>query len=85
MKNTIVVITSNHGSEFNETKTNSWGANTNYSRFQLQVPMIVHWPGMLPASYNHKTSHLDFSATLLQDMLGVSSNVSDYSSGRNLF
>ena len=37
--NTVVIITSNHGTEFNETKTNSWGANSNYSRYQLQVPL----------------------------------------------
>ncbi|MET2898716.1 DUF3413 domain-containing protein [Vibrio rotiferianus] len=85
LENTIVVITSNHGSEFNETKTNSWGANSNYSRYQLQVPMVVHWPGMLPAEFSHSTSHLDLSVTLLQDMLGVSSNPNEYSSGRNLF
>lgn len=85
LENTIVVITSNHGSEFNETKTNSWGANSNYSRYQLQVPMVVHWPGMLPAQFSHSTSHLDLSVTLLQDMLGVSSNPNEYSSGRNLF
>ncbi|UTZ41810.1 DUF3413 domain-containing protein [Vibrio campbellii] len=85
LANTIVVITSNHGSEFNETNTNSWGANSNYSRYQLQVPMVIHWPGMLHAEFTHSTSHLDLSVTLLQDMLGVSSNPYDYSSGRNLF
>ncbi|WP_282248849.1 DUF3413 domain-containing protein [Vibrio campbellii] len=85
LANTIVVITSNHGSEFNETNTNSWGANSNYSRYQLQVPMVIHWPGMLPAEFTHSTSHLDLSVTILQDMLGVSSNPYDYSSGRNLF
>ncbi|MGR5170759.1 DUF3413 domain-containing protein [Vibrio owensii] len=85
LADTIVVITSNHGSEFNETNTNSWGANSNYSRYQLQVPMVIHWPGMLPAEFTHSTSHLDLSVTLLQDMLGVSSNPYDYSSGRNLF
>lgn len=85
LADTIVVITSNHGSEFNETNTNSWGANSNYSRYQLQVPMVIHWPGVLPAEFTHSTSHLDLSVTLLQDMLGVSSNPYDYSSGRNLF
>ncbi|PMH40603.1 hydrolase [Vibrio sp. 10N.286.49.B3] len=82
---TIVVVTSNHGSEFNETKTNSWGSNTNYSHYQLQVPMIIHWPGKQPATYKHQSSHLDLSVTLLQDMLGVSSKASNYSSGKNLF
>ena len=82
---TIVIITSNHGTEFNETNTNSWGANTNYSRYQLQVPMVIHWPGKIASEYQHRTSHLDLSVTLLQDLLGVSSNPNDFSSGRNLY
>ena len=85
LTNTVVIVTSNHGSEFNETNTNSWGANSNYSRYQLQVPMVIHWPGRLAGDFAHSTSHLDLSVTLLQDMLGVSSNPYDYSSGRNLF
>ncbi|UYI46224.1 DUF3413 domain-containing protein [Vibrio natriegens] len=85
LTNTVVIVTSNHGSEFNETNTNSWGANSNYSRYQLQVPMVIHWPGRLAGDFTHSTSHLDLSVTLLQDMLGVSSNPYDYSSGRNLF
>lgn len=85
LENTIVVITSNHGTEFNETKTNSWGANSNYSRYQLQVPMVIYWPGKVPTTFSHRSSHLDFSVTLLQDLLGVSSNPNDFSSGKNLF
>ncbi|OEF04491.1 DUF3413 domain-containing protein [Vibrio genomosp. F10] len=84
-KNTVVILTSNHGTELNETNTNTWGASTNFSRYQLQVPMVIQWPGKLPATYNHRSSHLDVSVTLLQDLLGVSSNPSDYSSGRNIF
>ncbi|MCG9678398.1 DUF3413 domain-containing protein [Vibrio sp. Isolate24] len=84
-ESTIIVITSNHGTEFNETRTNSWGSNSNYSRYQLQVPMVIHWPGKVAGKYNHRTSHLDLSVTLLQDLLGVSSNPSDFSSGQNLF
>ncbi len=82
---TVIVITSNHGTEFNETETNSWGANSNYSRYQLQVPMVIQWPGKVAATFEHRTSHLDFSVTLLQDLLGVSSNPTDFSSGRNLY
>ncbi|MFV0450132.1 MAG: DUF3413 domain-containing protein [Vibrio sp.] len=85
LDNTVVVITSNHGIEFNETKTNSWGANSNYSRYQLQVPMVVHWPGKVAGVYHHRSSHLDLPVTIMQDLLGVSSNPSDFSSGRNLF
>ncbi|WP_418114001.1 DUF3413 domain-containing protein [Vibrio scophthalmi] len=82
---TVIIVTSNHGTEFNETGSNSWGAGSNYSQYQLEVPMVIHWPGKVAGQYNHRTSHLDLSVTLLQDLLGVSSNPSDYSSGRNLF
>tara|TARA_Y100001956_G_scaffold82450_1_gene103385 strand:- start:98 stop:1906 length:1809 start_codon:yes stop_codon:yes gene_type:complete len=84
-ESTVIVLTSNHGTEFNETNTNSWGANSNYSSYQLIVPMVIHWPGKVAAQYQHRTSHLDLSVTLLQDLLGVSSNPNDFSSGRNLF
>ncbi len=82
MDNTVVVITSNHGTEFNETKTNTLGSNTNYSRYQRQVPMVIHWPGKGAGTYAHRSSHLDFSVTLMQDLLGVSSNPVNYSSGK---
>lgn len=82
---TVVIITSNHGIEFNETKTNSWGAGSNYSNYQLSVPLVIKWPGKLAAEYTHSTSHLDISVTLMEELLGASSNPSDYSSGRNLF
>ncbi|WP_413284810.1 DUF3413 domain-containing protein [Vibrio sp. MA40-2] len=84
LDNTIVIITSNHGVEFNETKTNSWGANSNYSRYQLNVPLIMHWPTKRPEIFTYKTSHFDLSVTLLQDLFGVSSNPQDYSSGQSL-
>jgi hypothetical protein len=83
--NTVVIITSNHGTEFNETKTNSWGANSNYSRYQLQVPLFISWPGKSASEYTHRSSHLDVSVTLMQELLGVSSNPTDFSSGRSLF
>lgn len=84
-KNTVVIITSDHGVEFNESGTNAWGYGTNFSQYQTRVPMIIHWPGKLTNTFSQKTSHLDLSVTLLQDLLGVSSNTTDYSSGRNLF
>ncbi|MFA0086214.1 DUF3413 domain-containing protein [Vibrio sp. 10N.261.51.F12] len=85
LDNTVVVLTSNHGTEFNETKTRSWGSNTNYSQYQLKVPLVIHWPGKLSADYTHMTSHLDLAVTFMQDLSGVSTNTKDYSSGRNLF
>ncbi|MFA0457580.1 DUF3413 domain-containing protein [Vibrio breoganii] len=85
LDNTIVVITSDHGWEFNETNTNSWGSNSNYSKYQLQVPMVVHWPNKSAKEWTHVSSHFDLSVTLMQDLLGVTSNPADFSSGQNLF
>lgn len=85
LDNTVVMITANHGWEFNETRTNSWGANSNYSSYQLQVPMILHWPGIEPQQINYPTSHFDVPVTLLQDLFGVTNNPTEYSSGQNMF
>ncbi|CAM3039894.1 DUF3413 domain-containing protein [Vibrio rarus] len=85
LENTVVVITSDHGWEFNETNSNTWGANSNYSKYQLHVPMVIHWPNKEAHEYNHTTSHLDLSVTLMQDLLGITSNPVDFSSGKNLF
>ncbi len=85
MENTVVIITSNHGTEFNETENGSWGSNTNYSRYQLQVPFVMHWPEKDAQEYTQESSHFDLSATLLPDLLGVVSEPYEYSSGINLF
>ncbi|OEF22683.1 DUF3413 domain-containing protein [Vibrio rumoiensis] len=85
LEDTIVIITSNHGTEFNETQNNTWGSNSNFSRYQLQVPMVIHWPGKQPELFKHKTSHLDLSATLMKDLFQASSNPYDLGSGKNLF
>jgi membrane-anchored protein YejM (alkaline phosphatase superfamily) len=85
LENTVVIITSNHGWEFNETRTNSWGSNSNYSRYQVQVPLIMHWPNTIAQEINYPTSHFDVSVTLMQDLFSITNNPMDYSSGQNLF
>ncbi|UBO72723.1 DUF3413 domain-containing protein [Aeromonas rivuli] len=82
---TIVVITSDHGQEFNDTDRNSWGSGTNYSRYQVQVPLVLAWPGKAAADIDTGTSHMDLVPTLMPNMLGVRNPERDYSSGRNLF
>ncbi|RWX56701.1 DUF3413 domain-containing protein [Photobacterium chitinilyticum] len=84
-ENTVVIVTANHGNEFNETGTNSWGANSNYSRYQLKVPLIMHWPGTVPTQITRATSHLDLVPTLMESLLATTTPASDYSSGVNLF
>jgi membrane-anchored protein YejM (alkaline phosphatase superfamily) len=85
MKNSIVILTGDHGQEINETHTNAWGHNSNFSRWQTQVPLLVFWPGKPPATHDHRTSHLDIVPTLLADALGINSPVENYSFGKNLF
>ncbi|MGF1708861.1 DUF3413 domain-containing protein [Enterovibrio baiacu] len=85
LDNTIVIVTSNHGTEFNETGSNSWGANTNYSKYQLQVPLVVHWPNRAPQVIDAYSSHLDIVPTLMESMLAVDSPAEYYTSGRNIF
>lgn len=82
---TIVVVTSNHGQEFNETQSNSWGYGSNYSPYQVQVPMVLAWPGTESQMQKQASSHLDLVPTLMKGMLGVRNSPRDYSTGRSLF
>ena len=67
---TIVVITSNHGQEFNETQSNSWGYGSNYSPIRCRCPWC--WPGRASRarSQEQASSHLDLVPTLMKGMLG---------------
>jgi len=84
MDNTIVIISSDHAEEFNDNKDNYWGHGSNFTRWQTQVPMIIHLPGHQPRIITARTSHLDVVPTLLKDYFGVTNNVRDYSDGMDL-
>lgn len=85
LKNTIVVITADHGEEFDDEKLNYWSHASAYTRFQLQVPMLIYWPGMPPRDFGYMTTHYDLVPTLMQKVLGCHSNVANYSVGQSLF
>ena len=86
LKNTIVVMTSDHGQEFNEHKLNYWGHGGNFSDYQLKVPLLIHWPGKRPKIITKKTQHFDVIPTLMTEVLGCpESAIPLYSSGLNLF
>lgn len=82
---TIVVITGDHGQEFNDTKQNYWGHNSNFSRYQTQVPLVVYWPGKAPAVITYPTSHLDVAPTLLAELFGCATSLEKFSTGKSLF
>lgn len=83
--NTIVIITSDHGKEFNDSKQGYWGHNSNYSRYQTQVPLFIKWPGKEAEEITFQTSHMSLVPTLMKEALQVSNPTSDYSSADSLF
>ncbi|MCK4710844.1 MAG: sulfatase-like hydrolase/transferase, partial [Gammaproteobacteria bacterium] len=85
MDNTIIIMTGDHGQESNETLTNSWGHNSNFSKYQIQVPLVIYWPGKQPQVYSQLTSHVDIVPTLMQEIFSCSNPVRDYSNGQSLF
>jgi len=84
LDNTIVLITGDHGEEFNETGQNYWGHNSNFTRYQSQTPLLVSWPGQVPENWSHLTSHLDVAPTLLKNALGCTAPLDSYSNGLEL-
>ena len=85
MDDTVVIISSEHGEEFDENGDGVIGHGSGYSRYQLGVPLLVAWPGIAQQHVPHRTSHYDIVPTLMRRMLGCSNDYSDYSSGRDLF
>lgn len=83
--NTVVLISADHGEEFNENGDGVKGHGSGYSRQQLGVPMLLAWPGVEPRQFSHRTSHYDVAPTLMRRLLGCSNAYSDYSSGQDLF
>jgi len=85
LENTLVIITADHGQEFNDLKKNYWGHGGNFSDAQVKVPLIVAG-GDFPkgAVVDKVTSHFDLAPTLLKDVVGCSNPSSDFSSGRHL-
>ena len=81
---TIVILTSDHGEEFNDNGANYWGHNSNFSRVQMQVPLVIKWPQKAAQRVDAVTVSYDLTATLLPQVLGVQNRGSDYSLGRNL-
>lgn len=85
LDNTLIVITSDHGQEFNDNGLNYWGHNSNFTPVQTQVPFIMHWPGKKPREFTHRTTHYDFAPTLLKHIFHCSNASDTFSFGEDLF
>lgn len=82
--NTIVIITSDHGEEFNDNGQNYWGHGSNFSDVQIKVPLLIRWPGMPGSDVHHRTSHFDVAPTLLADAFASTTPFRAYSVGAHL-
>jgi uncharacterized protein len=85
LENSVIVITGDHGQEFNDSGNEYWGHGSNFTRYQTGVPFMLYSPDLEPRSYDHRTSHFDVMPTLLQTYFGCESPMSDYSVGHSLF
>lgn len=84
LANSIIIISGDHGQEFNDNKKNYWGHNGNYSAAQLQVPLLIYKPDVEHEIYTHWTSHYDIVPSIFEDIFACENKISDYSIGKHL-
>jgi len=82
---TLVIVTSDHGMEFDENGQGFAGHGTSYSDYQLRTPLVMRWPGRPAQRITHRTSHHDLAPTLVSRLFGCTNPPADYSSGHDLF
>jgi uncharacterized protein len=85
LENTVIVVTGDHGQEFNDSHRNYWGHGSNFTKYQTSVPLLLYAPTLPPGVQRHRTTHFDVMPTLLRDYLGCSAPLDTYSVGRSLF
>lgn len=85
LDNTILVISSDHGDEFNDNKLNYWSHGGNFTDPQIKVPLVIHWPGKPKGTFDYLTTLMDLVPTILPEVLGCTNPTSDYSVGQNIW
>lgn len=85
LENTMVIVTGDHGEEFNDSRDNTWMHGGNFTQYQTRVPLIVYAPGRAGRRVSTVTSEVDIAPTILQEALHCGWNTRDYSNGVNLF
>ena len=85
LDHTVVIITSDHGTEFNENGLGFTGHGMSFSDYQVRTPFLLRWPGKLPERITRRTSHNDLAPTLLTELFDCANPPADYASGHSLF
>ena len=85
LERTWVVITGDHGEEFNENAAGFWGHGSNFTRWQTQTPLLVRPPGLKQGRrISQPSTHQDLVPTLMREALGCTSAPELYSNGTHL-
>ena len=77
---TVVIVTAGHG-----VATGNSEMDEGWSRGDLHVPLVIHWPGTPAQRISKLTDHKDVMTTLMQRLLHVSTPANEYSQGQDLF
>ena len=85
LNNTVVIITGDHGEEFNDNRLGYFGHASNFTHYQVQTPLIVYWPNQKPKTVPQFTTHFDIVPTLMEKILGCKTPSKAYSIGYSLF
>ncbi|KYP95452.1 membrane protein [Sodalis-like endosymbiont of Proechinophthirus fluctus] len=85
LDNTVVIITAATGLELDDDGHVRSESSTRFNRAQLQVPLVVHWPGAAAQVVTKLTNHNDVTVTLMQHLLHISNHANDYAQGEDLF
>lgn len=84
LDNTVVIITGDHGEEFNDLKLGYWGHDGNFAKYQVRTPLVLRFPGKASQSYNYTTTSLDVVPTLMKQLFACDTDPSRYSNGTYL-
>jgi membrane-anchored protein YejM (alkaline phosphatase superfamily) len=85
LESTVVIVTSDHGMEFDENGQGFTGHGTAFSEYQIHTPLVMRWPGRAPGRVGRRTSHNDVAPTLMAGLFGCTNPPADYASGQDLF
>ena len=88
LNNTLIIITGDHSQEINDNGLGFWGHNGNYTDAQTKVPFIIIGAKdlkILQENSQRLTSHEDVVPSLMKHYLHVQNDISDYSTGYDLF
>jgi membrane-anchored protein YejM (alkaline phosphatase superfamily) len=70
LSETIIIVTSDHGEEFNDNGAGYWGHCGNFTEYQTRVPLVMYVPWEKPRQVTKVTAHIDVPTTLVQGVFG---------------